>query len=472
MLAQNQVNQFNQSMANSTAQNNAAMAQANAYDPFASGGGFGKQTADYAALGAAYGRQVAPSSPEAVAAANAGYNYIDAGGGDWSQFDAQKYLTQNPDVYQAGGDSYDFALQHAQKYGVPENRPGIDYLQSGGYFSAYPSGQTNVPQPSMGYPAPSPDAGGWSQFDAQKYLTANPDVYAAGGDSYDFALDHAKKYGVPEGRPGIDSTSFTDRWGSTPYSPELPSYITNGTSQPTPSPQLPTYNTPSMPDAPWSQFDAQKYLTANPDVYAAGGDSYAFALDHAKKYGLQEGRPGIDYTGSNPYGNSGGLTGQPYGPGYFDSTFGEANTAGEGRSATVPGQPYGPGYFDNTFGSANDMQMSRDNIAKAWMNQQMANGDSRYTQGGNIYGFGAPGSGTVGGAADTFTGWDYQNGTPGGFDQRYYAPPAPMSYDQGVDELARLYNEVLGPKAGTWKSSGTLNPADIMIPAHQYDPGG
>jgi hypothetical protein len=138
------------------------------------------------------------------------------------------------------------------------------------------------------------------------------------------------------------------------------------------------------------------------------------------------------------------------------------------QQAGLGGQPYGPGYFDNTFGSANDMQGSRDSIAKAWMNQQMAGGDSRYTQGGNIYMFGAPGSGTVGGPTDTFSGWDYQRGTPGGFDQRYYAPQAPMSYNQGVDELARLYNEVLGPKAGTGQSSGTLNPSDIML--RPYDP--
>ncbi len=57
MLAQNQVNQFNQSMANSAAQNNAAIAAANSYDPWAnSPGGFGGQTAYYAGLGADYGR--------------------------------------------------------------------------------------------------------------------------------------------------------------------------------------------------------------------------------------------------------------------------------------------------------------------------------------------------------------------------------------------------------------------------------
>ena len=63
----------NNNINNQMAAQNQMMAAANAYNPWAnSGGGFGVQPAYYAALGAAYGRQVAPSSPAAVAAYHGG----------------------------------------------------------------------------------------------------------------------------------------------------------------------------------------------------------------------------------------------------------------------------------------------------------------------------------------------------------------------------------------------------------------
>jgi hypothetical protein len=128
---------------------------------------------------------------------------------------------------------------------------------------------------------------------------------------------------------------------------------------------------------------------------------------------------GLDYAtfnnirnGFDPNGNPTGspqAAAQAYGV-PFDERF-SAFSPGTGSS-------YGPGYFDNTFGAANDMQSSRDAIARAWMNNQMAGGDSRYTQGGNIYTFGMPGSGQVGPQADTFTGYPY-GGRGGNFDYRW-----------------------------------------------------
>jgi len=168
MLAQNQVNQFNQSMANSAAQNNAAIAAANSYNPWAnSGGGFGQQTADYSALGAAYGRQVGQAAaPGTYSPGNAGglssfsgmplgaggskgfappdsgdYQTHDAWaqaydaymGGTWSPFSDQP----QPSLPSGGSAATDY-------YGSQLTNPNSNAFQGGGW---QPTPQVPTPQP-------------------------------------------------------------------------------------------------------------------------------------------------------------------------------------------------------------------------------------------------------------------------------------------------------------------------------------
>jgi hypothetical protein len=243
-LQQNQINQYNNSMANSQANNYAAIAAGNAYDPWSSGGGFGKQTADYSALGAAYGRQVPASSPAAVAAANAGYNYIDAGGSKCG-----KYLG----VGDGGQDLW-------------------DDMGAGTYT-----------------PPPSPSFDDrWSNVPPQ--------------------------------------SSFADRWGSTAYTPQyqLPTMITGGA---------------------WGTGGSAPYTPPS-----GGGDPYG----------------GI---GKKDFMQFAGIVGQE-----------AANlwAQQQQKASGLGGQPYGPGYFDNTFGSANAAnQSSRDRVAAAWMAQNPYSGSGQ-----------------------------------------------------------------------------------------------
>jgi hypothetical protein len=255
-------------------------------------------------------------------------------------------------------------------------------------------------------------------------------------DSGYYGLSAEELHALTSGAP----SSFNDRYSfGAPYS-GLPPEIMTGQSDPYSwSPSAAPYGgiRSGMGGGAWDTQD-QWGRGYTPPVQNYGGDPMA-------AYRMGGGGALPDYNGDMWGGNSGYQPAQ----GYFDTNtmnWVPAPSFNDRYSSFSPGtgSAYGPGYFDNTFGSANDMQQSRDAIAQAWMNQQMAGGDSRYTRGGDIYMFGAsPGSGNIGGATDTFSGWDYQRGTPGGFDQRYYAPQGPMGYNQGVDELARLYNETL-----------------------------
>ena len=84
-------------------------------------GGLTQDPARYAAIAAAYGRQVAPSSQASVAATNPNYQPSYGGWGG-----ADQYLNDNPDVRQHAIDNaldaHDFAYQHATTFGANEGR--------------------------------------------------------------------------------------------------------------------------------------------------------------------------------------------------------------------------------------------------------------------------------------------------------------------------------------------------------------
>jgi hypothetical protein len=126
-------------------------------------------------------------------------------------------------------------------------------------------------------------------------------------------------------------SSFTDRWGATPTpAPQLPDLITNG-------------GYPSF-DQRWGDMPYNPYQT--PSMPSAGVLNY------------------------------GGLSPQDYKT--FSGIVGKEAAEVWAKQQGLGGQPYGPGYFDNTFGSANTAnQNSRDAIAAAWMKQNPSSGSGQ-----------------------------------------------------------------------------------------------
>ena len=168
---------------------------------------------------------------------------------------------------------------------------------------------------------------------------------------------------------------------------------------------------PSAPTpAPANTPQEQAYFAAYPDVAASG----MTAEQHYMLYGRQEGRNafGLDTTpgdfpsdGTSPY-NTYGQPGagqggyDPYGTGVSGGGYNSIDAQAGGRNfndtfGAVPGQPYGPGYFDASFGSANS--------------QPQQTGFSPYQT------YNEPGTGTGGYDPTSIWGgaaWDYMNANP------------------------------------------------------------
>ena len=142
----------NNNINNQMAAQNQMMAAANAYNPWAnSGGGFGVQPAYYAALGAAYGRQVAPSSPAAVAAYHGGGGAIPGGS-----------KSMNLQRMGMGGIGSDAArAPDDTPWGAPpQSAPPVDHPYPLGDSSWYPSERT--PQSAFSFnPASMGGTGGF-----------------------------------------------------------------------------------------------------------------------------------------------------------------------------------------------------------------------------------------------------------------------------------------------------------------------
>ena len=149
-------------------------------------------------------------------------------------FDARYYLENNPDVAAAGIDPY----EHFVHQGRAEGRLGA--------------------RPELG-----------QAFDVQHYLESNPDVAAAGVDPYEHFLSH----GRAEGRLGVSPT----------MSKSSDTQHLHGVNRGIASAVLDAQTKGREP------FDEAYYLTAYPDIAAAGVDPY----EHFVTQGKAEGRLGV-----------------------------------------------------------------------------------------------------------------------------------------------------------------------------------
>ncbi|MBN8977045.1 MAG: M10 family metallopeptidase [Rhizobiales bacterium] len=154
-------------------------------------------------------------------------------------FDQTFYLSQNPDVRQAGVDPF----PHYNQYGWHEGRDPNSLFSTNLYLATNPDVKAASVNPLDHY-----HESGWKEgrdpgpnFDTTLYLLYNPDVKAAGIDP----LQHYLDFGAAEGRQRFVATGTA----------------VNG-------------------------FDAEYYLMHNPDVAAAGIDP----LQHYNIFGWQEGR--------------------------------------------------------------------------------------------------------------------------------------------------------------------------------------
>ncbi len=125
-------------------------------------------------------------------------------------FDAEYYLLANADVAKAaraaGGDSFAFAYQHYESFGVQEGRNPNAVFDTKGYLAAYGDVKAAHIDPLAHY-----DIYGWKEgrdpsasFDTKAYLSANPDVKAAGMDP----MLHYLQYGALEGRSAVADGHF------------------------------------------------------------------------------------------------------------------------------------------------------------------------------------------------------------------------------------------------------------------------
>ena len=429
----------NQAPAMSSAQINASMgwnpaAQAqttNLYGPM----GFGGQTAMYAGLGAAYGRQTGGFGMQPAAPAPA----VDPWAG--TGFDPIQYLHNNPDVAGATGGDPMKAYEHARSYGVNEGRAGTDMFDPGESwsppqerinqgFDAYPnwSPQSYAPNfndtfspygiyghqlqnqsainavNSAGLPFQSPTSdqvfgsplnfnsyaerpipqGDTGQlFDSIKYLQNNPDVARAGADAW----GHYDKFGRGEGREAA--------WGNV--------------------------------------FDPNTYLRMNQDVQQAGMDPRT----HWLKYGQSEGRQGGGVLNNSRDEIARLLTGQGLGvnqpsanPSYYDPSTYQPTGAGAGGWQDLYGLG---GRFAAAGGGAGGGSLTPQQLINQGNAVNMPSGQF----GGhppNVYG--APSSGYLGIQSgisqDPFGGWrnpadmNAGGGFPADYQQGFYGQNNPF----------------------------------------------
>lgn len=219
-----------------------------------------------------------------ASAVPAGYQaytqYMTAG---WKQglnpspyFQTSYYLQNNPDVAAAGVNP----LVHFEQSGDHEGRKPNPYFDPNYYIQQNPSAGNPAVDPLTDYLTT-----GWTKgynpsslFNDAAYLAANPDVKAAGIDP----LLHYLASGQSEGRsaipvvslPGVDAAYYIATYNLPAGTNASNDYYTTGWTK--------GYN-------PSAAFDGNAYLTANPDVKAAGLNP----LSHYLQFGRTEGRAAI-----------------------------------------------------------------------------------------------------------------------------------------------------------------------------------
>jgi hypothetical protein len=258
--------------------NQAYAAGVGAYNPFAQSGGFGAMTDYYSGLGAAYGR------------ATGGFGGTPGAGGG----DPYAPTPENIEIYNrafgGGGIGSDAARA--------PNQPAITPQQS--YVGGY-----NPYDPGTYAPSAQKNVGSWTP------------AYTAGGGLDPNDPGNIAKYQELMGGGG---SSFNDRWGGMPSS-YTPDY---GNLQAIP-PGIFTGN--FQQQQPQPMFD---YF--NPQTFAPSAQQ-----NIGTGYGGSASRPSEDDVfnqllrsrGVEPRDTLAQTMSQPYGPGYFDNTFGSvANTGG------------------------------------------------------------------------------------------------------------------------------------------------
>ena len=262
----------------------------NAYGP----AGFGGDTARYAAIGADYGRAV---PGEIYAGGGGGSDPFAGGAAPYNDYSIPNFGAGSQVNYKAG--SPWAAGGNMSGGGGGTGDPGQSQVDWNAYFN--------------GLTAPARDA------------VPDP-TYGGGG-----AMSNIGGGKIPGQAP--------DPWATLGYNPSAP--IQNGFGYPggTPSQMFDpsTYGSMGMGVPAGVQYKAGSPWGAGGIMNASGDPSY-----------FDAGRPGSDY---NPFGtiNSGQAgNGQDAFLGYPQAT---TPTTFDQRFVNFPGQPYGPGYFDSTFGS-------------------------------------------------------------------------------------------------------------------------
>ena len=203
-------------------------------------------------------------------------------------FDAKYYLATNPDLKAAFGDDEQKALAHFVEYGMGEGRQGS------------------------------------AEFNVYSYRARYADLDAAFGDNLASYYMHYINAGKAEGRDGTLEKTYTVvfkkngevvktetvKEGGTATAPaEIETEngfkgwdkdFTNVTSD---IEVNAIYEEKPKYDASYYApvFDAEYYLTANPDIKAAFGDDEEQALIHFVEYGMREGRQGSAEFNVNAY---------------------------------------------------------------------------------------------------------------------------------------------------------------------------
>ncbi|WP_336487947.1 hypothetical protein [Methylobacterium nigriterrae] len=192
-----------------------------------------------------------PGPPTSLSATQVGLLYDDIVDRNVLVSDAYYQIT-NPDVFAAGTD----AEAHYNQSGWKEGRNPDAFFSTTGYLAANPDVAKAGINPLTHF-----DQFGWKEgrdpsasFDVELYLAHNPEVKAAGIDP----LTHFLAYGRAEGLEASPAIGRASDIGQA------------------------------------HGFDAEYYLLSNPDVakaaLGAGGDNFAFALQHFNQVGWHEGR--------------------------------------------------------------------------------------------------------------------------------------------------------------------------------------
>jgi hypothetical protein len=209
-------------------------------------------------------------------------------------FDALFYLSQNPDVLQAGVDP----LFHYNVVGFHEGRDPNAFFDTSGYLGANGDVRAAGINPLDHF-----HQFGWKEgrdpsavFDTRLYLVNNPDVAAAGVDP----LEHFLNHGIAEGRQAFAAIgqSIVGGFDAEFYLFRNPDVAAAGIDP------LTHFNTSGWLEGrnPNSWFDSAGYLSHYTDVAAAGVNP----LQHYEQFGWAEGRDpsaGFDtlgYLAANP----------------------------------------------------------------------------------------------------------------------------------------------------------------------------